>query len=190
MSSVRQISVGGVPVGGGAPVVVQSMTCTRTGDAAATLEQVRALADAGCELVRVSLPAAGEVEAFARVVRESPVPVIADIHFDWRLALAAIEPVRRVYGSTRAPSGSGTCATSCAPPRNANACTAARGWRSTAPWRSHRRERRVAAAASAKDRVRRPAGGDGVGSGAAGALVEAALAGPAVSRTGAVSPSS
>jgi (E)-4-hydroxy-3-methylbut-2-enyl-diphosphate synthase len=91
--------VGAVPVGGGAPVAVQSMTCTRTGDAAATLAQVRALVAAGCELVRVSLPTAEEAPAFARLVREAPalvaydapVPIIADIHYEWRLALAAIE---------------------------------------------------------------------------------------------------
>jgi len=97
--SARRIMVGGVPVGGGAPVAVQSMTCTRTGDAAATLAQVRALVAAGCELVRVSLPTAEEAPAFAQLVREAPalaahddarVPIIADIHFDWRLALAAI----------------------------------------------------------------------------------------------------
>ena len=111
MSSARRIMVGSVPVGGGAPVSVQSMTCTRTGDADATLAQVRALVDAGCELVRVSLPTAEEAPAFARIVREAPalpqrgvggpggaggpdgapVPIIADIHYDWRLALAAIE---------------------------------------------------------------------------------------------------
>ena len=99
MASLRRIMVGSVPVGGGAPVAVQSMTCTRTGDAAATLAQVRALVDAGCEIVRVSLPTADEAPAFARLVREAPapaaggepVPLIADIHYDWRLALAAIE---------------------------------------------------------------------------------------------------
>ena len=104
MGSRRRIQVGAVPVGGGAPVAVQSMTCTRTGDAEATLAQVRALVDAGCEIVRVSLPTAEEAPAFARVVREAPalgaglgagdgarVPVIADIHYDWRLALAAID---------------------------------------------------------------------------------------------------
>jgi len=91
VSSSRRIMVGTVPVGGGAPVSVQSMTCTHTGDAEATLAQVRALADAGCELVRISLPTAEEAAAFAGVVREAPVPVIADIHYDWRLALAAIE---------------------------------------------------------------------------------------------------
>ena len=91
MTSPRRIMVGAVPVGGGAPVAVQSMTCTRTGDAEATLAQVRALAAAGCEIVRVSLPTAEEAPAFARVVREAQVPIIADIHYDWRLALAAIE---------------------------------------------------------------------------------------------------
>jgi len=104
VASRRRIQVGAVPVGEGAPVAVQSMTCTRTGDADATLAQVRRLAAAGCEIVRVSLPTAEEAPAFARVVREAPapdapgggggrprVPIIADIHFDWRLALAAIE---------------------------------------------------------------------------------------------------
>jgi (E)-4-hydroxy-3-methylbut-2-enyl-diphosphate synthase len=99
VTSVRGIQVGPVQVGGGAPVAVQSMTCTRTGDADATLAQVRALVAAGCEIVRVSLPTAEEAPAFARVVREAPappgggppVPVIADVHYDWRLALAAVE---------------------------------------------------------------------------------------------------
>jgi len=97
--SARRIMVGAVSVGGGAPVAVQSMTCTRTGDVAATLAQVRALVAVGCELVRVSLPTAEEAPAFAHLVREAPalaaydapVPIIADIHYDWRLALAAIE---------------------------------------------------------------------------------------------------
>ncbi len=91
MSSVRQIRVGAVAVGGGAPVVVQSMTNTPTGDAAATLEQVGALAAAGSELVRVTLPAAADVDAFTDVVRHAPVPIVADIHFDWRLACAALD---------------------------------------------------------------------------------------------------
>ena len=92
MASGRAIAVGAVPVGGGAPVSVQSMTCTRTGDAEATLAQVRRLADAGCEIVRVSLPTAAETAAFARVVREAaPLPIVADIHYDWRLALAAVD---------------------------------------------------------------------------------------------------
>jgi (E)-4-hydroxy-3-methylbut-2-enyl-diphosphate synthase len=87
----RQIHVGPVAVGGGAPVVVQSMTATPTGDEKATLDQVVRLAAAGCEVVRVSLPTAAEQEAFAHIVEHSPLPVIADIHFDYRLALAALE---------------------------------------------------------------------------------------------------
>ncbi len=83
--------VGSVPVGGGAPVVVQSMTNAKTGDAEATLAQVRELAAAGCELVRVALPSAEDAGAFGEVVLQSPVPIIADIHFDWRLALTAID---------------------------------------------------------------------------------------------------
>ena len=91
MSSVRQLHVGAVAVGGGAPIVVQSMTSTPTSDAQATLEQVGALAAAGSELVRVTLPAAADSDAFAEIVRHAAVPIIADIHFDWRLACAALE---------------------------------------------------------------------------------------------------
>jgi len=91
MPSSRQIHVGNLLIGGGAPVVVQSMTNTTTGDAAATLDQVRELAAEGCELVRVSLPTGDEVEAFAEVVSHAPVPIVADVHFDWRLAVAALE---------------------------------------------------------------------------------------------------
>jgi (E)-4-hydroxy-3-methylbut-2-enyl-diphosphate synthase len=91
MASRRQIHVGLLAVGGGAPVSVQSMTCTRTGDAEATLAQIQALVAAGCELVRVSLPTAAEAPAFATIVAQSPAPVIADIHYDWRLALQALQ---------------------------------------------------------------------------------------------------
>ncbi len=81
----RQVDVGGVKIGGGAPVVVQSMTCTDTADAVATLAQVRALAEAGCDIVRVTLPNQGAVDAFHAVCAASPVPIVADIHFDYRL---------------------------------------------------------------------------------------------------------
>ena len=87
----RQIHVGPVAVGGGTPVVVQSMTSTPTGDERATLDQIVRLAAAGCEVVRVSLPSVDEQEAFAHIVEHSPLPVIADIHFDYRLALMALE---------------------------------------------------------------------------------------------------
>lgn len=86
----RPVSVGAVTIGGGAPVAVQSMTCTPTADADATLAQVRALVDAGCDLVRVTLPNRAAIPGFTRVCAESPVPIVADIHFDYRLALAAL----------------------------------------------------------------------------------------------------
>jgi len=85
----RPVSVGGVTIGGGAPVAVQSMTNTDTRDAAATLDQIRKLAAAGCEVVRVAVPHADAVDAFERVCAESPLPVVADIHFDHRLAIEA-----------------------------------------------------------------------------------------------------
>src|SRR5215210_680505 len=91
MASRRQIDVGGVKIGGGAPVAVQSMTKTETADYDATLKQVRAIADAGADLVRVAVPREKDVEALRRIVRESPIPVIADIHFNHTLALKAID---------------------------------------------------------------------------------------------------
>lgn len=87
----RQVLVGSVPIGGGAPVVVQSMTCTPTIDADATLAQVRALVDAGCDLVRVTVPSKEALGPFARICAESPVPIVADIHFDYRLAIGAVK---------------------------------------------------------------------------------------------------
>lgn len=86
----RRVMVGSVPLGGGSPVVVQSMTCTPTVDADATLAQVNALADAGCDLVRVTVPSREALGPFERICRESPVPIVADIHFDYRLAIGAV----------------------------------------------------------------------------------------------------
>src|SRR3989441_3985796 len=91
MASKRQIKVGGVPIGGGAPVAVQSMTKTETADYDATLRQIRAIADAGGDLVRCAVPREKDVDALRRLVVESPIPVIADIHFNHTLALKAIE---------------------------------------------------------------------------------------------------
>lgn len=87
----RQIQVGKVKIGGGAPVSVQSMTNTRTDDAAATLRQIGELAAAGCEIIRCAVPDMAAAEGLKRIVSESPIPVIADIHFDYKLALAAID---------------------------------------------------------------------------------------------------
>src|SRR5436190_5330588 len=91
MASERQISVGGVKIGGGAPVVVQSMTTTKTHDVEATTAQIAALASAGCEIVRVAVPKTEDAEALSKIVRFSPVPIIADIHFNASLALKAID---------------------------------------------------------------------------------------------------
>ncbi|MEX2212034.1 MAG: flavodoxin-dependent (E)-4-hydroxy-3-methylbut-2-enyl-diphosphate synthase [Gaiellaceae bacterium] len=91
MASERQISVGGVKIGGGAPVAVQSMTLTKTHDVEATTAQIAALASAGCEIVRVAVPKLEDAEALSLIVRLSPLPVIADIHFNASLALKAIE---------------------------------------------------------------------------------------------------
>lgn len=85
------VRVGDLTLGGGAPVVIQSMTNTRSSDIAATLAQIRALAEAGCELVRVAVPDAAAAGALGDLVRESPVPLVADIHFDIRLAYRSLE---------------------------------------------------------------------------------------------------
>ncbi len=86
----RRIAVGRVPVGDGAPIAVQSMTTTQTADAAATLAQVRALGAMGADIVRLAVPDQAAAEALPAIVRESPVPLVADIHFDYRLALRAL----------------------------------------------------------------------------------------------------
>src|SRR5919199_1251902 len=91
MASQRQIDVGGVKIGGGAPVVVQSMTLTKTHDVEATVAQIAQLASAGCEVVRCAVPKIEDAEALRRIVRLSPIPVIADIHFNASLALKAID---------------------------------------------------------------------------------------------------
>jgi (E)-4-hydroxy-3-methylbut-2-enyl-diphosphate synthase len=91
VASERAVSVGGVRIGGGAPVVVQSMTLTKTHDVEATTAQIAALASAGCEIVRVAVPKTEDADALPKLVRFSPVPVIADIHFNASLALKAID---------------------------------------------------------------------------------------------------
>jgi (E)-4-hydroxy-3-methylbut-2-enyl-diphosphate synthase len=91
VASKRRIDVGGVPIGGGAPVAVQTMTKTETADLAATMKQVRTVAEAGADIVRVAVPREKDVEALYTIVRESPIPVIADIHFNHTLALKALD---------------------------------------------------------------------------------------------------
>ena len=91
MNKTRQVRCGDVLIGGGAPVSIQSMTNTDSRDEAALTEQIARLADAGCQIVRISVPDAESAEVFGRVKRKFPhLPLVADIHFDYRMALAAI----------------------------------------------------------------------------------------------------
>jgi len=89
--ATRQIHVGKVPVGGGSPISVQSMTITKTADVEGTLQQIYALAAAGCDIVRCTCNETEAAEGLARIVPRSPIPVIADIHHQYRMALAAME---------------------------------------------------------------------------------------------------
>ena len=87
----RQINVGGIPIGGGAPVVIQSMLNTRTTDVEGSLNQIRQLASAGCQIARLAVPNMEAARGFAEICKESPLPLVADIHFDYKLAIAAAE---------------------------------------------------------------------------------------------------
>ncbi len=91
MASEHQIIVGGVPIGGGAPVAVQTMTKTETSNVKATMEQIRTVADAGADIVRVAVPRDEDAVALVSIVAQSPIPVIADIHYNYTLALKAID---------------------------------------------------------------------------------------------------
>ena len=87
----RQILVGGIPIGGGAPVVIQSMLNTKTTDVEGSLEQIRKLKTAGCQIARLAVPNMAAAKAFGDICKESPLPLVADIHFDYKLAIAAAE---------------------------------------------------------------------------------------------------
>ena len=87
----RQILVGNVPIGGGAPVVIQSMLNTRTTDVAGSLAQIRQLQTAGCQIARLAVPNREAIRGFAEICKESPLPLVADIHFDYQLAIASAE---------------------------------------------------------------------------------------------------
>ena len=91
MASERQIHVGNVPIGGGAPVAVQTMTKTETANYAATMDQIRTVAAAGADIVRVAVPRDQDAAVLAQIVAQSPIPIIADIHFNHTLALKAID---------------------------------------------------------------------------------------------------
>ncbi len=87
----RQIKVGGIKIGGGAPIAIQSMLNTKTTDVEGSLAQLRQLHAAGCQIARLAVPNMEAARGFAEICRESPLPLVADIHFDYKLALAAAE---------------------------------------------------------------------------------------------------
>jgi (E)-4-hydroxy-3-methylbut-2-enyl-diphosphate synthase len=87
----KQIKIGNVAIGGGAPIVVQSMTKTDTRDAKATIDQIKELEEYGCEIIRLAVPDTESAEALSRIKKGTAIPLIADIHFDYRLALAALK---------------------------------------------------------------------------------------------------
>ena len=88
---IRQIKVGGVSIGGGAPVVIQSMLNTKTTDVEGSLEQLKKLASAGCQIARLAVPNKEAAQSFGEICKHSPLPLVADIHFDYKLALLAAE---------------------------------------------------------------------------------------------------
>ncbi|MCL2217351.1 MAG: flavodoxin-dependent (E)-4-hydroxy-3-methylbut-2-enyl-diphosphate synthase [Defluviitaleaceae bacterium] len=90
-TATKVVHIGGVSVGGGNPVVIQSMTNTDTRDVKATVAQIHALTEAGCEIVRVAVPDIEAAEAISRIKKEISIPLVADIHFDYRLALLSVE---------------------------------------------------------------------------------------------------
>ena len=90
-NKTRQVMVGNVPVGGDAPISIQSMTNTRTQDVAATVKQINELAAAGCEIIRCAVPDMEAARAISEIKKQINIPLVADIHFDYRLAIAAIE---------------------------------------------------------------------------------------------------
>ena len=91
MASKKQILVGGVPMGGGAPMVIQSMCNTKTHDVEGTVKQILALEQAGCQVVRLAIPDLAAAEAIPAIKRQVHIPLVADIHFDYKLALAALK---------------------------------------------------------------------------------------------------
>ena len=89
--NTRIVNIGGVLIGGENPIAIQSMTNTKTENVDATVEQIAALEDAGCEIIRCAVPTMEAAEAIGRIKKRVHIPVVADIHFDYRLAIAAME---------------------------------------------------------------------------------------------------
>ena len=95
-AQTRQVHVGQAAIGGGAPITIQSMTNTDTRDPVATIAQIRALVDAGCQIVRCTVPDMEAARALKAIRAACPIPLVADVHFDHRLAMAALENGRQI----------------------------------------------------------------------------------------------
>ena len=90
-SQTRKVRIGNVEIGGGNPIRIQSMTNTHTQDVRATVDQILRLEDAGCEIIRSTVPNREAAEAFSEIKKQIHIPLVADIHFDYRMAIAAME---------------------------------------------------------------------------------------------------
>ena len=97
----KPIRIGTVTIGGNAPIVVQSMTKTDTRDIPATVAQIKELTDCGCDIVRIAVPDFEAAQAISTIKKNIAIPIIADIHFDYRLALEALMPARRAASEPR-----------------------------------------------------------------------------------------
>ena len=93
----KQVMCGDIPIGGGAPITIQSMTNTDTRNVAETVRQIERLAEAGCDIVRCAIPDMEAAEAFREIKANVKVPLVADIHFDYRIAIASIKTERTRY---------------------------------------------------------------------------------------------
>lgn len=91
MTNTKRINIGGIPIGGGAKITVQSMTNTKTGDVASTVKQIHELENAGCDIIRVAVPDIEAAQAIKEIKKQIKIPIVADIHFDYRLAIESIK---------------------------------------------------------------------------------------------------
>ena len=106
-ANTRVVKIGDRVIGGGNPILIQSMTNTKTEDVEATVKQIQALTEAGCDIIRCAVPTMEAAKALSEIKKQISIPLVADIHFDYRLAIAAIEkPIKSA--STRATSAAAT----------------------------------------------------------------------------------
>lgn len=107
-ANTRVVKIGDRVIGGGNPILIQSMTNTKTEDVEATVKQIQALTEAGCDIIRCAVPTMEAAKALSEIKKQISIPLVADIHFDYRLAIAAIENGADKSASTRATSAAAT----------------------------------------------------------------------------------